>query len=175
MSLKRIGANISVLLIPVLVVLFYGRISMKIALFFRITFSFHISSFLVQMLIVGIAAVLVVLLVIRFGLKRRILVWIVLIFTSVLLVNMRHEFYENHDHPNESQMIYLAECEQETKYDTFWEYLTQGCHVTLKELIVVLCYKNATWIGVFFLTDFIIRGVRRSKNKKKKSQLIDEI
>ena len=109
---------------------------------------------------------------IRFDLKKRVIAVIVLLFAGISLLRMRYLFYENHDHADYSEIENLPECMKESNYETFWEYLNEGCHLTLGELTRVICYKSAVWIGVFFLVYFLVRRMRRSK-KQVNAQLID--
>lgn len=173
MNPKRILTYAALFSIPVFVALTHGK--MSTALFFFLLRTFNLSlftSYQIQFVIIGIAAILCAFLIMRFALKKWCIAIIVLLFAGISLLRMRYLFYENHDHADYSEIKNLPDCMKESNYDTFWEYLNQGCHLTLGELIRAICYKSAIWIGVFFLIYFLAYWIRRSK-KKANAQLID--
>lgn len=173
MNPKRILTYSGLFAIPIVVALTHGKTSTTLFFFFLRKFNFSFfSSFLIQFFIIGIAAIMCAILVIRFDLKKRIIAVIVLLFAGISLLRMRYLFYENHAHADYSEIENLPECMKESNYDTFWEYLNQGCHLTLGELTRVISYKSAMWIGVFFLVHFLVSRIRRSKEVN--AQLIDK-
>ncbi len=171
MTLQKRLFNLLLFVIAAVTALTIGKISWKLHYFLEELFQIDVNSYVLQFVIIFLVAVVCLLLVRKLGLSKRIIFLVILVFTVFAVLYSRHQFYVYHDHPDFGDMKNVPECLKESNFDSYWEYLNRGCHLTLWELVRSQTYKAACWLLGFFGVDFLIR---RLKRKERTVDLIDE-
>ncbi|MNU65871.1 hypothetical protein D3C71_551730 [compost metagenome] len=171
MPLKKRLFNLLLFLIAAITALKIGKISWKLHYFLEELFRIEVNSYVLQFVIIFLISVLCLLLVRKLALSKRIIFLIVLVFVVFSVLYSRHQFYVYHDHPDFGDMKNVPECMKESNFDSYWEYLNRGCHLTLWEFSRSQVYKSGCWLLGFFGVDFLIR---RLKRKEGNVELIDE-
>lgn len=171
MNLKKRLFNLLVFLIAVTTALTIGKFSWELHYLFWGLFRIEVSSYVLQFVIIFLVSVACLLLVRKLELSKRIIFLVVLVFMVFSVLYSRHLFYYYHDHPDFGDIQNVPECMKESNFESYWEYLNRGCHLTLWELVLSQMYKASCWLLGFFGVDFLLR---RLKRKEKTIELIDE-
>lgn len=171
MNLKKRLFNLLVFLIAATTALTIGKISWELHYLLENLLRIEVSSYALQFVIIFLVSLVCLLLVRKLELSKRIIFFVILVFMVFSVLYSRHLFYYYHDHPDFGDIQNMPECMKESNFESYWEYLTRGCHLTLAELVLSQIYKAACWLLGFFGVDFLLR---RLKRKDATIELIDE-
>lgn len=102
--------------------------------------------------------------------------WIsVLSLVASSIIKGRNSFYYYQVHPEFELNLpaSIPDCEFESNFVDYWDYLMNGCHVTIDVLIRSLIDKATFWL-IFALLIKILLDVSSGRRKRKRnSQLLD--
>lgn len=171
MNLKKRLFNLLVFLIAATTALTIGKVSWQLHYLLGGLFRIEVSSYVLQFVIIFLVSVVCLLLVRKLELSKRIIFLVVLVFMVFSVLYSRYLFYYYHDHPDFGDIQNVPECMKESNFESYWEYLNRGCHLTLLELVLSQMYKAVCWLLGFFGVDFLLR---RLKRKETTIELIDE-
>ncbi len=152
---------------------YHIMISRELQEFVRDHSTLELTSTPYQYFIISIAGLSVAFIVYRNKFNHFTIFPAVALFVGTALFKVRLQFYHYHDYPDYGDMKNVPECLKEENFNSFWEYLTQGCHLTLKGLTLSQTYKSLCWIVVFYFVLFLLNKWNKRRNPNQ--QLIDSV
>jgi hypothetical protein len=175
MKLQKMLLTTSLVLIAALLGFTVGEISTVFSKWISHVCSIWIRSYSIQFYLYSAVSLITLGLVRKFQLKKRVIILMLLVFVGFNVLQSRNQFYRYHANRELSigDMQNVPECMIEANYDSFWEYLNEGCHLSVSDLIQSNVYKCLFWIVPFFLGDYLIRLFQKLNRKKTTTELID--
>ncbi|AEA45239.1 hypothetical protein [Fluviicola taffensis] len=175
MKLNKILPIVILIIIAVLSAFYVGEISLGLSKLIEKLLNIWIRSYSIQFFLFVIASLVSLLFVRKFNLKKRVIILIVLVFVVFNVLQTRNQFYlyQVNRELSIGDMQNVPECMIEANYETFWEYLNEGCHLTVSDMIRSIFYKCLFWIIPFLVGDYLIRLFHKINRKKAKTELID--
>lgn len=110
--------------------------------------------------------------------KLSIIPILILLFTSsAILWNINR--FNSHKRDLESKAIeyplHIPECEKESNFESFWDYIQNGCHITVDDFVGSLLNKVLILTIAILLSRTISSIIIVKRNKRKDKSIIDQV
>ncbi len=126
---------------------------------------FKIRSIFLNLIIHFLIAIFVGILFFRFKFKLTLLIPIILVIISTSLIwNInRFEFHKQQYQNGEIAIQSEPDCYKEINYKNYWDYINNGCHVTVTDVVLSLIYRILIWSLTLALIKYILTKTRTDK------------
>ena len=126
---------------------------------------FKVRSIFLNLIIHFIIAIFVGILFFRFKFKLTLLIPIILVIISTsLLWNInRFELHKLQYQKDEIAIHSEPECYKEINYKNYWDYINNGCHVSVTDLVLSLTYRMLIWSLTIVIIKYVLTKTRTVK------------
>ena len=139
--------------------------------------SLGISSKQIHYVFISILGLMIGVVIVKKEIKLTIIPIPILLFTFSTIVWNTNRF-NSHKRDLETNAIeyplHLSECEKESNFENFWDYIQNGCHFTVDDFVGSLLNKVLILTLAILLSKTLLEIVQTKRKKRKDPRVIDQ-